>query len=124
MIDSSSCSTYSLVPNERPLAYQFWEILIKNGRTCHKLSSNNCLSIVCCQNYFPRPNAHFRPCFTPYEVTSRDHLRSPDYQDPPFIKHWESYIIKSACLCVCLSAICSPTMHTTARKLLQVTEWV
>ena len=37
------------------------------------------------------------------------------------------YYIKfslSVCLCVCLSAIGSLTMHTTVMKLLQVTQWV
>ena len=58
---------YCFIPNIRHLAYHFgnsWHKIVKFWcRKCNTMSNDNSVSIFCCQNYFPRPNAHLRPCF-------------------------------------------------------------
>ena len=92
------------MPNKRPSSpplNQFLEIFDQKlsifdiTKTFYNLSSNDSLSTFSCQNYFLRPNAHFRSCFDPLwvlvlEITSDSsppppRLDPPAYKDPLFI---------------------------------------
>ena len=61
-------ATYSLMTNKHfPSFINFWKFLTNVFKFCCKkcniLPSSNSLFRFCCQNYFSRPNTHFRPCF-------------------------------------------------------------
>ena len=67
-----------------------------------------CKNVLDCQNYFLRPNVHFRSCFIPMRFISRDHIRLPVYLESTFIRHWSFYS-----LCLGLASQC-PASHKWA----------
>lgn len=58
------CAFQCLIKVPRTLLEMFDQDMIKFWcKNCNELSSNDFLFRFCSKNYFPRPNAHFRPCF-------------------------------------------------------------